>query len=251
MDTEQNVQGQRAVAFEGVTNFRDLGGYQSVDGGHVRWQTLYRSAHLADLTPSDQVQLQALQVNQSIDLRGQFERKKKPYNYQFLQHTVCGIEPEVARLVDAMVQQHGHVTPEQASQYMQSMYHDFHQNNQAHFSQCLRTICAADEPLVVHCTAGKDRTGFASALLLSMLGVHRDDILADYMLTEQYYHRSLKAEYGMSEDVMRILWGVSAQYLEQSFDELDTQYGSVLNYVTEGLKIDAADLEQLRSRLLV
>ncbi|MGG4606327.1 tyrosine-protein phosphatase [Paenalcaligenes sp. Me131] len=251
MDTEQNVQGQRAVAFEGVTNFRDLGGYQGVDGGRVRWQTLYRSAHLADLTAADQQQLQGLQVNQSIDLRGQFERQKKPYNYQFLQHTVCGIEPEVARLVDGMVQQHGHVTPVQASQYMQSMYHDFHENNQAHFSQCISTVCAASEPLVVHCTAGKDRTGFASALLLSMLGVHRDDILADYMLTQQYYHRSFNAEYGMSEAVMRILWGVSAQYLEQSFTELDAQYGSVMNYVSKGLNIKDDEVAQLRDRLLV
>lgn len=251
MSTEQNTRGQRAVAFEGVTNFRDLGGYQGAEGGHVRWKTLYRSAHLADLTPADQQQLQALQVNQSIDLRGQFERQKKPYSYEFLQHTVCGIEPEVARLVDGMVQKHGAVTPEQASEYMQSMYQDFHQNNQAHFSQCLRTVCAADEPLVVHCTAGKDRTGFASALLLSMLGVHRDDILSDYLLTKQYYHRSLKAEYGMSSEVMGILWGVSAQYLEQSFAELDQQYGSVLGYVTDGLKINPAEIEQLRHRLLV
>src|SRR5690625_7213355 len=101
---------------------------------------------------------------------------------------------------------------------MHQMYRGFVLEQQDRFAQFFDLVIARQGAAVVHCTAGKDRTGFACAMLQAALGVHRDDILADYLLTQQCYQISLartSEEYGLSEEIMQILWGVEAEYLDK------------------------------------
>src|SRR5690606_39912242 len=99
---------------------------------------------------------------------------------------------------------------------MHEMYASFFTQYTDQFAGFFKLVLQAQSPLVVHCTAGKDRTGFACAMLLAALGVHDDDILVDYLLTQQCYKVELKPREGVDLQAMEVLWGVSSEYLEQA-----------------------------------
>lgn len=245
----KDVRHQRVIALNGTSNFRDLGGYSTPEGT-IKWGQVYRSAHLADLDTTDQQTLQHLGVQRSIDLRGARECKKRPYDFDFITRQACSIEPVVAQLVDSMVVEQGEITTDQAHAYMQAMYTSFYTDHISQFQHVFEHLCTHTEPTVLHCTAGKDRTGFAVALLLDALGVHHDDILEDYLLTQAHYHPVLQPEKGIDLACMKILWGVSAQYLEASFKQLRQQYGSVRTFSEQRLGLSEIKLFELKQRLL-
>lgn len=114
-------------------------------------------------------------------------------------------------------------------------------------------MLAQPKSAVFHCTAGKDRTGYACALLHGALGVHRDDILSDYLLTQQCYQVALtpmSQHYSLREDVMQILWGVKAEYLELSLELIQTEFGSMERYLRYQLQLDSTKQQQLFERFL-
>src|SRR5699024_4745708 len=240
------------IQLEGTSNFRDIGGYKNKEGLTLRWGQLYRSANLAGLSASEQNQLQELGVSESIDLRSQFEQQKSAYEYPFLNVYKCSIEPQVTDAVFTAITARQALTVDQTKDFMHQMYRGFVLEQQDRFAQFFDLVIARQGVAVVHCTAGKDRTGFdcamlqsalcvyctaskdrtgfACAMLQSALGVHRDDILADYLLTQQCYLVSLartSQEYGLPEDIMQILWGVEAEYLDSALDLINTQFGSL------------------------
>jgi len=105
-------------------------------------------------------------------------------------------------------------------------------------------------PLVFHCTAGKDRTGYAAALLLSVLGVDRDTIQDDYLLTNRLYRREPSAEGHGPAHVMNVLWQVQPAFLHAAFDEIDQRHGGMQRYLLGPAGLNGADLQALRERLL-
>lgn len=158
---------QRVISLEGTSNFRDIGGYQTKGGMGVRWGQLYRSASLDTLSLTDQKKLQELGVADSIDLRSGFERKKFAYAYPFLKTHACSIDSQITEVAFAALKNHQPLTVNQASEFMLSMYKDFVLTQQDHFARFFDLVIAQKHSTVFHCTAGKDRTGYACALLHS------------------------------------------------------------------------------------
>ncbi|HLR82683.1 MAG TPA: tyrosine-protein phosphatase [Paenalcaligenes sp.] len=243
----------RVIQLEGTSNFRDIGGYKNKEGLTLRWGQLYRSANLAGLSASDQNQLQELGVSESIDLRSQFEQQKSAYEYPFLNVYKCSIEPQVTDAVFTAITARQALTVDQTKDFMHQMYRGFVLEQQDRFAQFFDLVIARQGAAVVHCTAGKDRTGFACAMLQSALGVHRDDILADYLLTQQCYLVSLartSQEYGLPEDIMQILWGVEAEYLDSALDLINTQFGSLTHYLEDQLQLNSTKQKELKEQFL-
>lgn len=244
-------QPERSLGLQGATNFRDLGGYRGADGRHVAWRRLFRSDNLARLTPEDEQAMRDLQVRHSFDFRGVHERESAPYAFDGLNQVSLPIEPTVVQGLQDLVAAGERVTPPIAVSLMQDTYRGFVRHNAPRFSALFDALLSNDEPLVFHCTAGKDRTGFAAALILHTLGVHPDDIMADYLLTNTLYQRPASTVATTTPiEVMRVIWQVQPDFLHAALEAVEDGWGDTDTYLREALGVDARTQQALRERYL-
>ena len=234
----------RSIALQGTTNFRDLGGYTGADGRSLRWRTLFRSDHLADLSAQDLQQLHALGVVRAVDFRGVDERAAHGYQWPGLDQHALTIEPTVVQRALALVQQGHRLSVEETVVLMQDTYRSFVIANAGRFASLFRMLLDSNQPLVFHCTAGKDRTGWAAALILLALGVPRDVVEQDYLLTNQLYRRptelATRAAQTVPQEILDVLWRVQMPFLDSAFALAEERYGSMDRYLAEALGVDAA-----------
>lgn len=232
---------------EGASNFRDIGGY-ATDSGSFRKGRVYRSDHLADLSSHDLDTLQELGIACSLDFRGAHERKRSPYQYSFLTSHALTVEPTVLPdFLDMLAK--GEVDVKAAYGTMNKTYTEFVTGHAATFGRVFDQLLETNTPVVMHCTAGKDRTGFAVALLHRAAGVHPDDVMHDYLLTNQFFRRpDLPDNRGISEEVLDILWGVQPEFLETAFKTIDETHGNLENFFQNALKLSPARREALLER---
>lgn len=150
-------------------------------------------------------------------------------------------------------------TADQCQAAMASVYRALPEEQSGSFAELFRRIASGDIPLMFHCTAGKDRTGVATALLLAVLGVPRDVIDADYLLTRQTIDRSMAdtraaLKHGgsppVSEAVLRPIMNAEPHYLDAMFEEVELRFESVEGYTTQRLGISADELALLREHML-
>ena len=235
---------------QGASNFRDLGGYRNTEGRRVRRGQVFRSDHLAGLTPEDHRQLQALGVRHSLDFRGMAEFTLTPYAIPGVQRLALPIEPTVIARMQALVAQGVVPTTEETVDLMRETYRDFVNRNADTFGRFLKHLLEQPNPQVFHCTAGKDRTGFAAALLLSALGVDRATIEHDYLLTNQLYKRDARLEGQGHPHVMKVLWQVQPEFLQAAFDAVDAQHGGMRNYLHGAIGLSPQETQALQELLL-
>ena len=235
---------------QGASNFRDLGGYRNTEGRRVRRGQVFRSDHLAGLTPEDHRQLQALGVRHSLDFRGKGEFTLTPYAIPGVQRLALHIEPTVIARMQALVAQGVVPTTEETVDLMRETYRDFVNRNADTFGRFLKHLLEQPNPQVFHCTAGKDRTGFAAALLLSALGVDRATIEHDYLLTNQLYKRDARLEGQGHPHVMKVLWQVQPEFLQAAFDAVDAQHGGMRNYLHGAIGLSPQETQALQELLL-
>jgi protein-tyrosine phosphatase len=133
---------------------------------------------------------------------------------------------------------------------MQTTYRDFVRVDSGRFAQLFEHLLDQPEPLLFHCTAGKDRTGLAAALVLYALGVSEADIWRDYLLTNQLYKRNSIGATSLAPDVLKIVWEVQESFLQASLEEIHARYGSVQNYLNQELNLTPAALLRLQSLYL-
>jgi protein-tyrosine phosphatase len=235
---------------QGASNFRDLGGYATANGQRVRRAHVFRSDHLAGLTPQDHRQLQALGVQHSLDFRGEAECKATPYDIPGVQRVALTIEPTVIARMQALVAQGIVPTTEETVELMRETYRDFVNRNAGTFGRFLKHLLEQPTPQVFHCTAGKDRTGFAAALVLSALGVDRGTIEHDYLLTNQLYRRDPSLEGKGHPHVMKVLWQVQPEFLHAAFEAVDAQHGGMREYLHGAIGLTPQELLELQRMLL-
>ncbi len=235
---------------QGASNFRDLGGYRNAGGRRVRRGQVFRSDHLAGLTPEDHLKLQALGVRHSLDFRGKGEFTLTPYAIPGVQRLALPIEPTVIARMQALVAQGVVPTTEETVDLMRETYRDFVNRNADTFGLFLKHLLEQPNPQVFHCTAGKDRTGFAAALLLSALGVDRATIEHDYLLTNQLYKRDTRLEGQGHPHVMKVLWQVQPEFLQAAFDAVDAQHGGMRNYLHGAIGLTPQETTALQQLLL-
>lgn len=240
----------RALKLTGASNFRDLGGYVGTGGRAVRWRRLFRSDHLAGLTPDDARALQELGVVRAFDFRGVSERAAVPYELQGLTQHSLPIEPTVVQRMKDLLEAGQQITPAETVDLMRQTYQAFVHDNTERFATLFEHLLQNDAPLVFHCTAGKDRTGFAAALILLALGVPREVAMQDYLLTNDLYRMPVHKNSHAPQEVLNVLWRVQEPFLNAAFEAVDTGYGGVETYLVDELGIGAPERSRLEELYL-
>lgn len=253
----------RLISFSGAKNFRDLGGYQTVDGRTVRWGVLYRSDSLHKLNAADLRRLSALSIHRVIDLRSQMESQREPdrlprewtgrlVEIPILDSTTQATQESRKEFLRSLK----HIDP---IQYMSQMNIELATKFTPQIKQFISEILSANgRPVLFHCAAGKDRTGFAAAILLRALGVPQEVVLQDYQLTNHY----LQKGYAKALTLMRLVKGrdfsvaigkfmeAHPGYLGAAFESIDLQYGSFDDYLFRGLGLSKDDPQRLAALYL-
>ncbi len=235
----------------GASNFRDIGGYKTVSGARVRHGRVYRSDHLGGLTQSDLAILQSLPLTHSIDFRGVVERGAQQYEIPGTTVVSLPIEPTAAKKVLQLVENGYQPADSEVVEIMCETYRGYVHDQAATFGQFFRILLTHTTPIVFHCTAGKDRTGFAAALLLSAMGVDRDTVMEDYLLSNTLYRRDPALEGQGPSNVLSVLWQVQPAFLQAAFDAVDSRFGGVSQYLTGHVGMTGQELDQLWDALLV
>jgi protein-tyrosine phosphatase len=239
----------RHLNLQGASNFRDLGGYPTADGRSTRWRHIFRSNHLGQLTAADIEIIRALGVRSAFDFRGVEERAGSVCRMSEIAVHSLPIEPTVVATLRARLAK-GTLTGPVALEIMRDSYRNYVRHNTQSFRALFGHLLEDRAPLVIHCTAGKDRTGFASALILHALGVSDEVIAEDYLLTNQFYRRDLSAAADLPEDVVAAIGSVEASYLDAGFDAVRAEYGDLETYLRDGLRLGAAERTALKERYL-
>ena len=249
----------RVLPLEGIHNFRDYGGYASSHGGRVKPRVMWRSAQHVEASDADLAALDDLSLAAVIDLRGASERAANPcrrsldFAGKVYIHPgeTAGLAPHMEAAAKALDAQSAHAAL--LGYYVQMPHRE-------NLVPALRSYFAAmsqdGAPSLVHCVAGKDRTGFAVAMMHHILGVHPDDAMADYLLTNQAGRidtriargaEHLRGRYGAIDDAtIRVLMGVDAAFLAASMDAIAERHGTVDAYLDAVLGVDAAMQDRLR-----
>lgn len=253
---------ERFVPLQGAHNFRDLGGYRTRDGRHVRWGLVYRSETLGKLTDADREFLGAgLHLRAVCDFRGASEAAADPDRLP----ETAGPTP-VALSIDA-----GHSMTRMAAAIrsgdaksmddaMADLYIGMVDDHGADaFGPFIARLADPDNlPTVYHCAAGKDRTGIATALLLTLLGVPRKTVLADYSLTNLTFDTLIASQKGsknpltagLPPQVLARMTLANPEWLQRTLEHIDAKYGSVEGYLQSTGRIDAATIAKIRANLL-
>jgi len=243
-----NVSSPATPVVASVPNLRDLGGIGTASGRLVAPGRVWRSSHFGAVADEDLDPLRAMGFRSVIDLRGTDERMRVPSRLaQFgLQEMHLPIEPRAMGALREL-REAGQPDASALTAIMFEVYGRFVREHAPIFASLLRLV--ADEatllPLVFHCTAGKDRTGWAAALVLLALEVPREAVLEDFLASNGRWRMQ-----GVSSD-WALLASVRADYLQCAFDEIDERWGSMDAYLEGPLGLDRQARERLCARLLI
>jgi protein-tyrosine phosphatase len=248
----------RVLPLEGGRNFRDLGGYASEEGRHVRWGVLFRSGSLTGLTRADWNYLALRGVRALCDLRSTSERDSEPVfltdlpavSYWARDYTTSFAE------LRAMLRTN-FATGEAARRAMIAGYREL-PFEQAHaFRQLFAHLKAADTPLIFNCSAGKDRAGTAAALILRALGVPRMTVVEDFMLTNEVLdlqsillERSGTSLAKHPPEVVAAILRADPDYIQSALDSIDDRHGSIAGFLRDKLDVSERELQVIQDALL-
>jgi len=240
----------RHLNLAGASNFRDLGGYPARDGRTVRWRQIFRSNHLGHLTAADIEVLRGLGLRSAFDFRGAEERVEASCGLAGIAVHSLPVEPTVVAALRARRAQGVALSSADALDVMRDSYRNYVRENTPSFRALFAHLAEDRAPLVIHCTAGKDRTGFACALILHALGVPDEVISEDYLLTNRLYRRDPSASSDLPEDVRQVLGTVQSSFLAAAFDVINDDYGDLESYFSQGLGLGAQQRGSLEARYL-
>ena len=239
----------RHLNLAGASNFRDLGGYPTGDGRSLRWRKLFRSNHLGHLTEDDVKVVRGLGVKSAFDFRGVQERVAAACAVAEIAVHSLPIEPTVVALLRAKLQARA-LSSADALEIMRDSYRGYVRTNTHSFRELFAQLLMDTAPLVIHCTAGKDRTGFACALILHALGVPDQVISEDYLLTNRFYRRDPNSAPDLPADVRQAIGSVESSFLAAGFEAVNAQYGDLESFFRDGLGLGTPERNELKGRYL-
>ena len=249
----------RLLPMDGAHNTRELGGYETTDGKSVKWGMLFRSDKLSDISKTDQVYLQNLGIKKIIDFRSKEEKKEDPdiipkgINYIEMPISVDGA---MRSKIEAVLKGE---TDKEVKSFLIDANKEFVSDYTGVYEEFLRNLIDDEGPALFHCTAGKDRAGFAAAITLIALGVSKEDVIQDYMKTNQFTQERIEEIIGQIElmtlyqtdaEILRPLLGVEREYIETAFQTAEKKYGSLEGFIRDGLNISDEDIQKLRNKFL-
>lgn len=261
-------QAGRNVGIASVANLRDLGGYRTADGKTVATGLVYRSNQLSGIPEADMEKLAGLGLKNSFDLRTAEERDKRPeelpkgVNYVIVDVLADSPQAGPAQLEKLLVDPkaaNAELGGGKVEAAFQASYREFVSLPSAQRGFRALFLSLGDRqkvPALFHCTTGKDRTGWAAAALLTLLGVPKDVVYEDYLRSNDYILPAFGkvidgfVAAGGDAEIPRAILGVKTEYLDAAFDEMEKKYGGIANYFTKGLGIDAQQQQALRDLYL-
>ena len=250
----------RKLPFTGAHNFRDLGGYKTSDGKTVKWGKVYRSDNLHSLTDEDLKYMERLNLKSVVDFRSDEERNEEPDR----------LTPDMTPILLPIKFEPEGVTENLTRDLTfgnldsSNLLRDFNIILVKEFTEEYREffrhiVDNGGEPFLLHCTAGKDRAGFGSAMILTVLGVPREKIIEDYLLTNAYVsdhvdrkllETELKTFFRADSDNLRKINFVEERYIQAAFDTIDSHWGGMDQYISEGLNLTEEDIGKIRNYYL-
>ena len=237
------------IALDGASNLRDLGGYRTEDGRLVRRGLVFRSAALAAVTDADLAIIAALGLRTICDLRGVEEICRAPTRVQGVRIVPLPIEPTVgAGLRDILATKQA--TGEALHAVLERAYVAYAVSSSDQYRVMLDLVMSGGTPLLFHCSAGKDRTGFGAAMLLTALGVPWDTVLADFEATNRLWRRDTVYSSDLPADVREALLRAEPLLLTAAFDAARGRFGSIDGYLAEALGLGSTQRSRLRDLLL-
>jgi protein-tyrosine phosphatase len=255
---------RRVLDLEGGRNFRDLGGYRTADGRQVKWRTVYRSGTPAKLTAKDYATLDALGIRSFCDFRANDEREAEPNRYVAANSNVDyftrDYRMDSGNLMGVLAGPGAGAEKSRAT--MTSFYRILPEEHADSYREMFKLLAAGKTPLAFNCSAGKDRAGTGAALLLTLLGVPREAIVADYALSDDIVdYRKEMAESAAENpaysalaelpwETVEPLLASDPAYIEAAFEALDEKYGSAEAFIEKQLGVTPAMKKAIRANLL-
>ena len=258
---EAVVVAERAVALTGGVNFRDLGGYLTTAGTRVRWGRLFRSGHTANLVAGDHPLFLSLDIRTVCDFRMQEERAHESSELPGAPELrVLGIPPGVGDRGYLQRLFASSDDPEDVAAAIHDIMRSIVTDSAARFRPMIEALLSSEPGAVLlNCSAGKERTGIASALVLHALGVPRGAIMYDFMLSERHFPASaeiprvlekyaVSKPAGVGERLIMPLLETRRSYLETALDAIDEGWGSCDAFLAANYDLGAAELASLRAK---
>ena len=258
----------QSLGIESVPNLRDLGGYKTSDGATVAGKLVYRSNQLHEIPEEDMEKLASLNLKVDFDLRTAEERNANPDELPpgvkcvWLNVMADADQAEPAQLNNLMKnpkEANAALGGGKAEAQFKASYRQFITLSSAKASYRKLFLALGDQkqlPALFHCTGGKDRTGWAAAAFLTLLGVPKETVMEDYLRSNDYLlpmNQEVIDAFvagGGDPSIPPAVLGVKQEYLEAAFDEMETKYGTIEKYFSQGLGIDATQQKALRDLYL-
>lgn len=279
-NSEMLIGAERRLPLNNLYNCRDLGGYHSLDGRLTRWGLVFRSDALHQIDTEGQNYIEKLGIKRIIDFRSPEEIAKDP-NKEIKESQSLNFNPHADVAQQASTQTVSRKDEDKIAQLEQmvkteSGREQLQKNRNVMIKQMEQLVLGENAinayrqffetllqdhttPLIFHCQGGKDRTGWAAALYLASLGVDKDQIYQDYLLTDKMNaprnakRMEIYKKYTDNEDVLAFLASLQQtkkEYLDGAYQAIEEHYGTILNYLTEELGISHTQIKQLKERYL-
>lgn len=254
----------RHIDFEGIDNFRDFGGYATACGRGLKRGVLYRSGHHARASEADLERMAELGITVLVDLRRTHERTREPsrrpssFAAQILENDLGDTQDAWLHELKNRAADAEWFRQDSLTFYRRAPFEDAYLDL---FRRYFHALAAADGAVLVHCAAGKDRTGMLCALTHHIAGVHHDDMIADYLLTNDEVRIERRIPWlskiiheftghAPADAVVRTALSVEPAYLDAAFDEMRARFGSLDGYLEQGLGIGEGEREAIRAKIL-
>lgn len=261
MSARENLSFQRRLDLEGAPNIRDLGGYATSDGGNTRWGKIFRAGRLSTLTDKDKATLAAFDLRVICDFRREDEYLRDVTDLgeqaRVAIHNLAISPGDHSRSIAES--DFSQVSGDEMFNWMVMINRELALKQTGTYRRMFELLLDTDDGgFLFHCSAGKDRTGFAAALILSALDVPRETIMDDYLLTAQYYPPKGELEYLASKyadndseldlSVFKALMDTREEYLSAAFAAIDESYDSVTDYLAAEIGVGAEQRKRLKER---
>ena len=265
---ETEITATRLLPLEGGRNFRTLGGYETTDGRTVVWDKLYRSGVMTGITEADYDYLSSLGIKVICDLRTEEERTSEPTNWAAGDIDYLTFADPTEDMSFMSVLMKPDVTPQDVRDAFGDAYYGIGHQQAPAYRDMFDRLAAGDAPLAFNCSAGKDRTGVAAALLLTALGVPRETIVHDYQLSDDYvdYMEEFMGEEARARmleenpsyafflelppEIVEPIMATHPEYIETFFADIEAEYGTVGTFLEQVIEVTPEEIAALRTLYL-
>ena len=244
----------RHVNLTGASNFRDLGGYETEDGMKLKQGLIYRSDNLSHLSEEDLKKINQIGIKTVCDFRSDIELDEFPS--PFSEKTLPLLKHIPIKTLGTKdlreLSTRDDVTSEEMAKEMQHHYVLYVHQHKKKYRDFINLVAFGEIPLVFHCFAGKDRTGFGALLYLGLLGVRKETIIEDYLLTNKYFKGPIIREdwRDTSSEKLKPLFEARVDYINAAFSEIYLSYNSIEDFVVKELEINNQTVDLLKTRIL-